>query len=90
MEIGGYSTTYMRDQADLQWYDLVADEFWFTIPITGVRYSDQDVHPDNSKKKTAYSIASTPVILDTGTTLSYIPSSKIALILTILKSTSMP
>jgi hypothetical protein len=54
MEVGGYSTTYMRDASNIKWFPQTAGDFWFTAPVTGLRYSTQDVHPLDSSVTSSY------------------------------------
>lgn len=63
LQLGTYSNSYMRNAAELTWLDLPYNYFW---------YSTADAfRVGNSSGKY---FTEQPVIFDTGTTLSYIPS----------------
>lgn len=80
IDLGGYSTSAMRTPSDLRWIACSTDEFFWEIPFTGFRYSSSDTLPSDSTITSAYSIESVLGIIDTGTTLVYLPYGKMHLI----------
>jgi hypothetical protein len=63
----------MRDAANLRWISCKSNEFFWYIPFSGFRYSSQDTLPSDSVTVSAYSFDPVWTIMDTGTTLTYVP-----------------
>lgn len=70
LDFGSYSTTGMRDEAELVWIATAEDFFW-TATITGIKFGSGSGLTD------AYTIDADKglAMVDTGSTCTYIPRS---------------
>jgi Eukaryotic aspartyl protease len=78
---GGYdSKSYAKNMSNLVWIPVQDTYFWSTL-MNGYRIGAEPKFENG--RPSEYSIAATYAIFDTGTSLTYLPSSKIFLINTL-------
>jgi hypothetical protein len=73
VDIGNYSTSYMKDPSELQWFSMSAAYFW-QYDVNAFRIGSSNTFSDGVTS--GYATDSLNAIFDTGTSLLYVPSSK--------------
>ena len=72
VQIGEYSTQYMRDRSSLIWMGIPSGYFW-SVQITGFRVGSVTSSIFSVIQPVAFSFGSTQAIFDTATSLVYMP-----------------
>jgi hypothetical protein len=84
LDIGGYDTANIKSGYSVTWIPTSTGQFFWELPFSGVRYSTQDTLPSDSSIVSGYSYNQTYGIMDTGTTLMYVPYGLFATILPVI------
>lgn len=84
LDIGGYDTANMQSGYTITWIPTMTGQFFWEIPFSGVRYSTQDTLPSDPSIVSGYYYDVTYGIMDTGTTLMYVPYGLFATLLPVI------